>query len=243
MEEISVRGEKYVKASVLAKNFGYTSDYLGQLCRGEQVKATLVGRSWYINEDSLRKHKQERYRSSSSKSKETLKKMTEEMATQQPAARSAAKNFNYEADESDLLPSLKEKEGNTTDKTVKTTTNTASDSQKLAENVPAYVAVRVLNSSPKKPILRTIPKYTPNKGNLAFKTAPKPAVRPSVPTTRKVSLALLALAVLVTESVLLFGALGLEKRLVVSGENAAAMVLYGFDAGEASRTLVGTFKD
>jgi len=78
MEEISFKGENYVKASVLAEKYGYTSDYVGQLCRSDQVRATLVGRSWYVNEESLLEHRKGRYRSTLAKSKELVRKLAEE---------------------------------------------------------------------------------------------------------------------------------------------------------------------
>ena len=61
MKTITVDGEEYTKASILAELFGYTSDYIGQLCRANKVDAKLVGRSWYVNEYSLGKHKDTRY--------------------------------------------------------------------------------------------------------------------------------------------------------------------------------------
>jgi len=49
-------GVSYEKASVIAKRFKYTADYVGQLCRGRKVDARLVGRTWYVNPDSLEKY-------------------------------------------------------------------------------------------------------------------------------------------------------------------------------------------
>lgn len=57
METINHNGALYVKASVLAKRFHYTSDYIGQLCRANKVDATLVGRAWFVNESSLVTHR------------------------------------------------------------------------------------------------------------------------------------------------------------------------------------------
>jgi hypothetical protein len=48
---------------VLAKKFRYTTDYLGQLCRGKKIDARLVGRAWYINLDSLLEHRANRHKS------------------------------------------------------------------------------------------------------------------------------------------------------------------------------------
>ncbi len=54
-------GIEYVKAAEAAKEFRYTSDYVGQLCRSKKIAARLVGRTWYVNLDSLLKHKKNRH--------------------------------------------------------------------------------------------------------------------------------------------------------------------------------------
>lgn len=65
MEILTIDGKDYVKASKLAREFGYTSDYIGQLCRAEKVDAQLVGRSWYVHRDSLEDHKEGLYKKKS----------------------------------------------------------------------------------------------------------------------------------------------------------------------------------
>lgn len=108
MEEISFNGEKYLKASVIADKFGYTSDYVGQLCRGKQVKATLVGRSWYVNEDSVREHKKGRHRSSLAKSKQSVRKVITDKSHNPPAKpRYLNRVAKYEDDSADLFPTVK----------------------------------------------------------------------------------------------------------------------------------------
>ncbi len=57
MDEVVLDGVKFVKAAVAAKQFRYTSDYVGQLCRAKKVNSRLVGRSWYVNIDSLKDYK------------------------------------------------------------------------------------------------------------------------------------------------------------------------------------------
>lgn len=60
MDSITHNGEVYLKASILAKRFRYTTDYIGQLCRQNKVAAELVGRAWYVSEASLKKHQIDR---------------------------------------------------------------------------------------------------------------------------------------------------------------------------------------
>jgi hypothetical protein len=64
MDSVTVDGILYTKASVVAKRFRYTSDYIGQLCRAKKVNCQLVGRTWYVDESSLTDHKTDRYKSS-----------------------------------------------------------------------------------------------------------------------------------------------------------------------------------
>lgn len=61
LDHIDVGGMSFVKASSLAKQFKYTQDYIGQLCRAKKVNARLVGRTWYVDPTSLQAHKDGRY--------------------------------------------------------------------------------------------------------------------------------------------------------------------------------------
>lgn len=61
MKEVVINGVEYLSATSLAKEFRYTTDYIGQLCRAKKVDAQLVGRSWYVNPLSLAAHKKARY--------------------------------------------------------------------------------------------------------------------------------------------------------------------------------------
>lgn len=63
MDKVSVEGKEYVKAASVARELGYTRDYIGQLCRAKKIDAQLVGRSWYVYVPSLEAHKKSRYQS------------------------------------------------------------------------------------------------------------------------------------------------------------------------------------
>lgn len=110
MEEISFKGEKYVKASIIAEKLGYTADYVGQLCRSKQVDATLVGRSWYVSEKSIGEHKKSRYRSTLSKSKESIRKISEDRAYSRNLGY-VTKKTSYGQDDSDLIPVVVKEKG------------------------------------------------------------------------------------------------------------------------------------
>jgi len=114
MKTLVIDGVEFLKASEAAKQFGYTSDYVGQLCRGGKVAAQLVGRSWYVNIDSLTTHRKARYRSSQKKTKEALKEVKQaqhqhtdvETPEAQPNfyERLQTHHVRYEPDDGDLLP-------------------------------------------------------------------------------------------------------------------------------------------
>ncbi len=61
MNVIAIDGVEYVKAGIIAKQYKYTADYVGQLCRSRKVDAKLIGRTWYVNSLSLTSHKTTRY--------------------------------------------------------------------------------------------------------------------------------------------------------------------------------------
>jgi len=50
-------GKKFISAKQAAEIFGYTSDYVGQLCRAKKIDARLVSRSWYVYEKDILDHK------------------------------------------------------------------------------------------------------------------------------------------------------------------------------------------
>ena len=123
MEVVIFEGKEYTKASVLAARFRYTSDYLGQLCRGKKVDARLVGRAWYINLDSLNHHRDSRYKNVIVKSKDKAYdvpiKIEESLASKIPS-----KNYLSRIDVEPILKKktvaiFKNKNGNLTEFPVK----------------------------------------------------------------------------------------------------------------------------
>jgi hypothetical protein len=119
MDVLNVNGKSFVKASVLARELGYTADYIGQLCRGKKVSAQLVGRSWYVDRDSIREHKKNRYRSTHAQSIKAIQLEKNNTVAKSGIQNSAIdSNFyrysatakpvpKYEPDDADLLPHIK----------------------------------------------------------------------------------------------------------------------------------------
>lgn len=61
METLTLGEKQFVRAKSAARELGYTSDYIGQLCRAGKIDAKLIGRSWYVDVNELKAHKKTRY--------------------------------------------------------------------------------------------------------------------------------------------------------------------------------------
>lgn len=72
MDEVEISGRRYIKASIAAKKMGYASDYIGQLCRAGKIDGKRIGRTWYVDADSLVAHRSENVRSNRQKTIEEI---------------------------------------------------------------------------------------------------------------------------------------------------------------------------
>lgn len=106
MEVLVLDGKSYVKASKAARDLGYATDYVGQLCRGGKVDAHLIGRTWYVNKDELSTHRTEKKRMSRVKAREYAKRSIEDYKQK---STNISKNIDirYENDTEALLPETK----------------------------------------------------------------------------------------------------------------------------------------
>lgn len=106
METLVLDGKEFVKASKAAKELGYTSDYIGQLCRGGKISAHLVGRTWYVDKSELSVHKVEKKRISKAKARAQAKKSIEEhrIAKRTESEKQRDVNIIYQNDDTELIP-------------------------------------------------------------------------------------------------------------------------------------------
>jgi len=56
-EEFFADGKKYISSKVAGEISGYTTDYIGQLCRAGKIEGKLIGKTWFVNDASLSLHK------------------------------------------------------------------------------------------------------------------------------------------------------------------------------------------
>jgi hypothetical protein len=53
MDELEISGKRYISTRLAGKQHRYHPDYIGQLVRGNKVAGQKVGRSWYVDAESL----------------------------------------------------------------------------------------------------------------------------------------------------------------------------------------------
>src|SRR3989344_6654078 len=53
MDELQISGKRYISSRRIARENGYTADYIGQLMRGGKVAGQKVGRAWYVDAASF----------------------------------------------------------------------------------------------------------------------------------------------------------------------------------------------
>lgn len=52
-----IEGKKYISSRRASQISDYASDYIGQLCRANKLDCKMIGRSWFVTEESLHLHK------------------------------------------------------------------------------------------------------------------------------------------------------------------------------------------
>lgn len=57
-DSIILEGKIYISARRAAKIINYAQDYVGQLCRLGKLECKMIGRSWFVTEESLIAHRQ-----------------------------------------------------------------------------------------------------------------------------------------------------------------------------------------
>lgn len=51
------QGKKYISSKRASKISGYSSDYIGQLCRAGKLNCRMVGHTWFVSKESLIVHR------------------------------------------------------------------------------------------------------------------------------------------------------------------------------------------
>ncbi len=103
MEELEFDGKKYLSSKRAAEVTGYAKDYIGQLCREGRVEARLVGRAWYVREDSIREH---RFGPTNETSSEQVEIVTPEVITIEEEFPAGWNTASYSSEDIEMIPVL-----------------------------------------------------------------------------------------------------------------------------------------
>jgi Holliday junction resolvase len=57
-DSVILEGKIYISAKRAAKIINYAQDYIGQLCRSGKLDCKMIGRSWFVTEESLLAHRE-----------------------------------------------------------------------------------------------------------------------------------------------------------------------------------------
>lgn len=114
-DSLILEGKIYISARRAAKIINYAQDYVGQLCRTGKLECKMVGRSWFVTEESLLAHRENALESTQERVLKIIKnndletKLTiQEHKQSQPIAENK-NQFKYQAERSSLLPELNKK--------------------------------------------------------------------------------------------------------------------------------------
>lgn len=109
MDTITIDGVDFVKSSKVADQLGYARDYVSQLCRSKAVPAHLVGRTWYVNKDSVAEHRVVKRRTVKAKARAQAKQILETHRQLKIDSQNTYKNIDisYETDDAPLVPNVR----------------------------------------------------------------------------------------------------------------------------------------
>lgn len=57
-KDLLIDGKRYISASRASKKYGYTQDHIGALVRTNKILGKMMGRSWYVDPDSLLRYRE-----------------------------------------------------------------------------------------------------------------------------------------------------------------------------------------
>lgn len=115
-DTVILEGKTYISAKRAAKIINYAQDYIGQLCRGGKLDCKMIGRSWFVTEESLLAHRENTIDGVETKINKVddkpaleVKKVIEETikAPVVSPIQAPVSSFKYETEKKSMLPELK----------------------------------------------------------------------------------------------------------------------------------------
>lgn len=119
-DSIILQGKTYISARRAAKKINYAQDYVGQLCRAGKLDCTMIGRSWFVTEESLFAHRENAIDTPEQKESKATQAIETEIKTAiadsavptsvvVPVVSPLQSFPRYEAEKKSLLPELNKK--------------------------------------------------------------------------------------------------------------------------------------
>ncbi|MEK7596917.1 MAG: hypothetical protein AAB450_02265, partial [Patescibacteria group bacterium] len=113
-------GKKFISSKRASEVGGYTQDYIGQLIRGKKIEARMVGRSWFVSEESLKTYQQTLRPEISVRPEVPEEKILENFSSISPPEISETKTsavspytpLEYGTDDRELIPGIKKPKNN-----------------------------------------------------------------------------------------------------------------------------------
>jgi len=106
VNELVIKGKKYISSKRASELTGYAKDYVGQLVRMGKLTAERVGRAWYVEEEALLAHSGSTERNEAEK-REFRKRSLALFQGQEYNLSQTWGEVSYIPDTGDLFPSLK----------------------------------------------------------------------------------------------------------------------------------------
>ncbi|HEY4500330.1 MAG TPA: NYN domain-containing protein, partial [Candidatus Paceibacterota bacterium] len=108
-------GKKFISSKRASEVGGYTQDYIGQLIRGKKIEARMVGRSWFVSEESLKTYQRILHPEISVRPEVLEEKLLENFSAISPPEIAKTKTpeispytpLEYRNDDRELIPNIK----------------------------------------------------------------------------------------------------------------------------------------
>jgi hypothetical protein len=107
-DSINIEGRTLISARRAAEMAKYSNDYIGQLCRSGKVQARMIGRSWYVDQESLVEHQKKAEILSQARGYKNIG-VAPTMTPAEPLLLKKVAPLKYYSDDRPLLPVLKVK--------------------------------------------------------------------------------------------------------------------------------------
>ena len=155
-------GKDYISASRASKLSGYNQDYIGQLARAGQILARQVGNRWYIERDSLMRHKQEKDALLAEVQSKSVGLVRLDVNNKKEVGSGEANIMHYQSDDKDLLPQPKKVEEDAVAQTITTSGLSGNLHSSFSQKTEVAIPIRLVKSdhyiAPLKPGMSVKPK-------------------------------------------------------------------------------------